>query len=91
MVGKISIGKNLIGVLNYNENKVKEGYAICLDAVGYGREADGLSFYEKLNRMQRLTALNPKAKTNVLHISLNFDPSEKPPDDLLRTIAASYM
>ncbi|RKR82914.1 relaxase/mobilization nuclease-like protein [Mucilaginibacter gracilis] len=91
MVGKISIGKSLIGVLNYNENKVKEGHAICMDAVGYGREASELSFYEKLNRMQRLTALNPKAKTNALHISLNFDPSEKPSDDLLRTIAASYM
>ncbi|EHQ24607.1 relaxase/mobilization nuclease domain-containing protein [Mucilaginibacter paludis] len=91
MVGKISIGKSLIGVLNYNENKVKEGHAVCLDAVGYGREANELSFYEKLNRMQRLTALNPKAKTNALHISLNFDPSEKPNDDLLKTIAASYM
>ncbi len=51
MVGKISIGKSLIGVLNYNENKVKEGHAVCLDAVGYGREAYELSFYEKLNRM----------------------------------------
>ncbi|MDB5157978.1 MAG: relaxase [Mucilaginibacter sp.] len=91
MVGKISIGKSLIGVLNYNENKVKEGHALCLDAVGYGREGGELSFYEKLNRMQRLTALNPKAKTNALHISLNFDPSEKPSDELLRTIAASYM
>jgi hypothetical protein len=91
MVGKISIGKSLIGVLNYNENKVKEGHAVCLDAVGYGREANELSFYEKLNRMQRLTDLNPKAKTNALHISLNFDPSEKPSDDLLRAIAASYM
>ena len=91
MVGKISIGKSLIGVLNYNENKVKEGQAVCLDAVGYGREANELSFYEKLNRMQRLTALNPKAKTNALHVSLNFDPSEKPSDELLRTIAASYM
>jgi hypothetical protein len=91
MVGKISIGKSLIGILNYNENKVKEGHAVCLDAVGYGREANELSFYEKLNRMQRLTALNPKAKTNAVHISLNFDPSEKPGDDLLITIAASYM
>jgi hypothetical protein len=91
MVGKISIGKSLIGILNYNENKVREGHAVCLDAVGYGRDTNELSFYEKLNRMQRLTALNPKAKTNALHISLNFDPSEKPSDDLLRTIAASYM
>lgn len=91
MVGKISIGKSLIGVLNYNENKVKEGHAVCLDAVGYGREAHELSFYEKRNRMQHLTALNPKAKTNALHISLNFDPSEKPFDDLLKTIAARYM
>lgn len=91
MVGKISIGKSLIGVLNYNENKVKEGHAVCLDAVGYGREANELSFYEKLNRLQRLTALNPKAKTNTLHISLNFDPSEKPSDEILKTIAAAYM
>lgn len=91
MVGKISIGKSLIGVLNYNENKVREGHASCLDAGGYGREAEELSFYEKLNRMQHLTALNPKAKTNALHISLNFDPSEKPSDELLRTITASYM
>ncbi|EOR96305.1 Putative conjugative transposon mobilization protein [Arcticibacter svalbardensis MN12-7] len=91
MVAKIKIGKRILGVLNYNEHKVGQGKAACIGASGYGREAQELNFYEKLSRFEGLMELNPKVKTNTLHISLNFDPSEKPDDELLQQIASAYM
>lgn len=91
MVAKIKIGKRIAGVLHYNENKVEEGLATCIAASGFGRESAELSFQEKLARFEGLMELNPKVKTNTVHISLNFDRSEKPGDDLLNRIAYAYM
>lgn len=35
--------------------------------------------------------LSPNVKTNTLHISLNFDATEKLTDETLQKIAVSYM
>lgn len=91
MVAKIKTGKRIAGVLHYNEHKVGQGVAVCIGASGYGRDAGELTFYEKLTRFEGLMELNPKVKTNTVHISLNFDPSEKPDDELLNSIAHAYM
>jgi len=53
-------------------------------------EANELNFYQKMARFDQLISLNG-AKTNSLHISLNFDPSDKPSKDKLVEIAAFYM
>ncbi|MEO8417010.1 MAG: relaxase/mobilization nuclease domain-containing protein [Ginsengibacter sp.] len=91
MVAKIIISKNIQKALNYNEQKVVAGKASCLAAVNYLKEADEMNFYEKLDRFTRLMALNERASTNTLHISLNFAPSEKPTDEKLMAIAGAYM
>lgn len=79
------------GVLRYNEDKVAQGQAACIQGHLFMKDAPQLSFEEKLQRFADLMAHNRRVKTNTVHISLNFDVSEHPKDDLLRQIAAVYM
>lgn len=91
MVAKVISGKNIRGLLNYNENKVSEGVAQCIAASRFGCDPLMLTFSDKLNRFRKLTALNPKVRTNAIHISLNFDVTEKLTNEQLHTIASDYM
>ena len=91
MVAKITIPKNIEAALNYNEKKVQKGNAICLHAANYLNEVKDMNFYQKLNGFERLNSLNDRATTKTLHVSLNFDPSEKLVDNKLIDIANVYM
>jgi Relaxase/Mobilisation nuclease domain len=91
MVAKIKSGKSLIGALNYNENKVKQGNAKLIAASGYVKGHEELSFHDKLFRLTDLAARNLRTKTNTVHLSLNFDISEKIDQGLLVAIADEYM
>jgi hypothetical protein len=91
MVCKVRCGKSIKGALNYNENKVKEGKAECIGAVNFVGETQHLTFYEKLARFENLIEINTRAKTNTLHISLNFDVGEKLSQNKLNQIATAYM
>jgi hypothetical protein len=91
MVAVIHSGKNLKAVLNYNEQKVQEQVATCIDALNYPLEPCDLSYNQKLMRLQKLADLNLRSKEKAVHISLNFHPSEKLSDDLLREITTEYM
>jgi hypothetical protein len=91
MVAVVHQSSSVRNVLNYNEHKVKDGVAVCLEASGFIKEPSDLNFFEKLRRFGKLTELNQRTQVNSLHISLNFDPSETLSDDLLREIAAAYM
>lgn len=77
--------------LNYNENKVKVGKAECLHAENFLLEKDQMNFYQKLSRFEKLAALNQRTDKSGLHISLNFDPSEKIGKEKLIAIAGEYM
>ncbi|MGY3211801.1 relaxase/mobilization nuclease domain-containing protein [Mucilaginibacter sp. HD30] len=91
MVAKIKSGKSLIGALNYNENKVKQGKATLIAAVKYFKDKEDLSFDDKLLRLTDLAAMNQRAKTNTVHISLNFPSGEKLVDEKLTEIAKDYL
>lgn len=91
MVAKVISGKTIRGVLNYNENKVKAGVADCILASKFGCQVNELTFSNKLNRFEKLIALNRKTKTNTIHISLNFDVSEKIALEKMNAIIAAYM
>lgn len=69
MVARVNSGKSIKGVLYYNETKVKEGVAQCIDAVGFGASAGELSFANKLQRFSSLTALNKITKNRLLFIT----------------------
>lgn len=91
MVARIVSGKNIRGILSYNENKVAEKSAELLAAPGFILEPSQLSFKNKLVRFGKLTALNERTKTNALHISLNFSVRDKLSNELLCRIADEYM
>ncbi|RFZ92940.1 relaxase [Mucilaginibacter conchicola] len=91
MVAVIHQSKHLRIALNYNEHKVKNGQAVCLEAGYYPVGPEHLSFHQKLRRLELLAELNQRTKHNCLHVSLNFDPSENLSDERLREIAAVYL
>lgn len=91
MVAVIHQSSSLRNALNYNEHKVKAGLARCLEAGYYPMDAADMNFHQKLRRLEMLTELNQRTKHNSVHISLNFDPSEKLSDDLLREISELYL
>src|SRR5665213_988747 len=91
MVAKITIPKSIQAVLNYNEKKVQKCAAECLHAANYLSEAQDMNFYQKLNGFEILNNLNSRATTKTIHISLNFDPSEKLSNDKLIEVANVYM
>jgi len=91
MVTRISTGKSIARMIYYNEHKVKQEKAQLIDAVHYGKEAETLSLRQKQHRFEMLQEKNQNVKTCAVHISLNFDNSDKLTKDLLRQITASYM
>lgn len=92
MVAIIKTGHSIRALLNYNENKIKEGKAECIGQGNYPVDADRLTYAMKLNRLEKQCKLNENVKRHTVHISLNFDPSETNlPKDKLLEIAESYM
>lgn len=91
MVAKIAIGKNIRGILNYNERKVVEDGAQLILASGFACDLDRLTILNKVQRFRHLIDLKPTVKTNALHISLNFDADEKIGNEKMRRIAMDYM
>jgi len=91
MVAVIKTGHSIHRIVNYNENKVKEGVAKCISAANYPKDADKLSLKNKLNRLLNQCALNTNVSRNSMHVSLNFDPSENHSKEKLEAIANTYM
>src|SRR5438874_861796 len=91
MVAVSKTGSSIHRILNYNEQKVKQGAAECIAAVNYPKDVGDLTLNNKLNRFLKQAALNENVTRNSVHISLNFDPSESLSNDQLKDIADTYM
>lgn len=91
MVAKIISGKDIGGVLHYNEHKVEQGEARFILASGFAGEIETMDMQQKKQRFGNLTMLNGSVKTNAIHISLNFDPTEQLTDRKMQQIAIDYM
>lgn len=91
MVAIIKTGHSIHRILNYNENKVREGVAEIISATNYPMDVEQLSFENKLNRLKNQVALNQNVSRNSVHVSLNFDPSEKLSNEILKGISDTYM
>jgi hypothetical protein len=76
--------------IEYNEQKVTQKQAICLYAGNFLKDADRLTYDDKVLRFERRQQLNENVTTSQ-HISLNFDPSDKLSDEKLQNIAQVYM
>lgn len=90
MVAKITTPLSIKMALNYNEQKVQKGKAECLFAGNFLYRANEMNFYQKFQRFQQLIERNT-SKTNTLHISLNFHPSEVLSKEKLIQITEFYM
>lgn len=91
MVARVNTSENMSRVLNYNEHKVRQKEAEILLAQNFLKDAKDLNFSDKIRWFERFTSLNERTKTNTLHVSLNFDSSEKLENDKLIEIAKVYM
>lgn len=91
MVARIVCGKNIKGLVLYNENKVQDVKAELIHACKFGLDVSQLTLDEKVKRFQKLQVLNRRVKTNAMHISLNFDPKDHLNKDKLVAIASGYM
>jgi len=87
----MSTGKNIKGALSYNEQKVRQGTAELILASRFGRDINDIGFSEKVLRFEKLNQMNPKSKTNTLHLSLNFSQEDQLSDEKLQLIAFDYM
>lgn len=92
MVAIIKTGHSIHRILNYNENKVQQGVAECIGAGNYPVDIEKMIFTMKLNRFLKQADLNENVKRNSVHISLNFDVTEKGIlKEKLMEIADTYM
>ncbi|AZI26448.1 relaxase [Pedobacter sp. G11] len=91
MVTRILSGKSIRGLLIYNEHKVASGNAELILANRFGAEITDLELRDKLSRFEQLTMLNGRAKTNAIHVILNFDREDRLSKETLQRIAVDYM
>lgn len=77
--------------LNYNENKVQKGTAVCIGANGFLLPVNKMNFYNKQDVFENRNSLNERATTKTLHVSLNFSSSEHYETGFLMNIAHDYM
>lgn len=91
MVARINSAKRLLGILNYNENKVKEGNAKCILENGFGYDVGELTIKDKLKNFEEYDRGNRRTRIKSVHISLNFHPGEKLSERKLQEIATEYM
>ena len=91
MVAVIKAGSSIRNALHYNENKVDKQQAELIHVMHFAKDKEAMLFHDKLRRFEKLTSLNENTKVNSIHISLNFDPSEKLSRNTLVQIAGEYM
>jgi hypothetical protein len=91
VVAKITYPDDLMNALNYHEKKVQKGKAEGLHAENFLLEMNQLNFYDKMDRFANQMALNTRVEKKLLHVSLNFHPSEHFSKEELTQIAMIYM
>ncbi|HEX5152780.1 MAG TPA: relaxase/mobilization nuclease domain-containing protein [Parafilimonas sp.] len=91
MVAIIHNSNSLRNALHYNENKVRQKVAQFIHSGNYPKDTEMLGFTDKINLLEHHVSLNRKTKVNSVHISLNFDPSDKLDKEILKDIADTYM
>ncbi|PQA53188.1 relaxase/mobilization nuclease domain-containing protein [Siphonobacter curvatus] len=91
MVAIMSATRQIQRALHYNEQKVAQGQAQCLDAGYYPRAAETLSLSQKRLRLQQRAELNKKVKKPYVHLTLNFHPKDALSPRRLKQMAEAYL
>ncbi|MBN9383539.1 MAG: relaxase/mobilization nuclease domain-containing protein [Chitinophagaceae bacterium] len=91
MFAKIGRGQEIAETLEYNEEKLEAAQAKCLWAGNFAKDVEDLSREDKRYHFTRLISLNENVHKPVLHISLNFHPTDKLSDAQLVQISREYL
>lgn len=91
MVAKITIGKSIAGVINYNEKKVKQDKAAFFHSDNMYLDTHKLTYQNKIDIFEDLISKRPKVQSNAVHIALAFDKSEHIDQFTLREISDKYL
>jgi hypothetical protein len=92
MLGKISSGKSVFGVLAYNKIKVDDDHAKVLYSQKIFDSADGkFSMKDCMDSFYPYLAMNRRTEKVVFHASLNPDPKDSLSNERLVEIAQAYM
>lgn len=92
MIAKISRGKNLTGVLTYNQLKVEQENGKVLLAHKIVESLNGhYSIAQLAQSFTPYLIANRNTQYHTLHISLNPNPKDKVSDDKFREMAKEYM
>jgi hypothetical protein len=91
MVAVIKTTNSLRNSLNYNEQKLQRKVAELIHSANFGKDTEQLGFSDKIRTLEKLAERNERTKLNSVHISLNFDPSEKLDKETLQKIADTYL
>lgn len=92
MVAKITTGKDIYGVLAYNQEKVNEGLGKVLGSNSIVEPEDGhFSVVACAEYFNRWLPSHHRTEKPVIHISLNPHPDDRLTDDQLTDIAREYM
>src|SRR5688500_5781165 len=91
MVARITRGKSMQKLLNYNEQKCNKSKAVCIADNGFLKDVGNMTFYDKLKTFAQRTSLNERAKSNAVHISLSFPKEEILAKEIFEAIAKEYI
>jgi hypothetical protein len=92
MLAKISSGKSVFGILQYNKIKVDDDHATVLFSQKMFDSSDGrFSIKDCMDSFCPYLAMNSRTEKVVFHASLNPDPKDRPSDGQLAEIAQVYM
>jgi hypothetical protein len=92
MLARITSGKSVFGVLQYNKIKVDDEHATILYRQKMFDSPDGRFFVRDcMDSFYPYLAMNNRTEKVVFHASLNPDPKDKLSDEQLSEIAQAYM
>ncbi len=91
MVARFVSGKEIDKAIRYNEQKVASGKAELIGAFDFTKDAERLTMSDKIGQLQYLTKQNCRARTNAIHVSLNFDYADTVDKEKLLQIAETYL
>ncbi len=91
MYAEVNRAKSIHVPLRYNEQKVEEGKAQCIYAANFMKDADQLTYKDKVFHFERLNTLNEKIGEPMAHISLNFHSSQLLSDVEMKDISREFM
>ncbi|MBC3538962.1 relaxase/mobilization nuclease domain-containing protein [Rufibacter sediminis] len=89
MVARIIRGKDIVGLIKYNEKE--HSSVLYAQLINDLKDPEELTLQDKIQGLQAYLRLNPKIGKPTFHVSLNPDPEDRLSDEQLTEIAREYL